>query len=111
MDTHQLKPAGLAAGSLWQSKGSVMSKATKEAGEELTHLEGAINNASLMAGLLDEAMVHTEEQANRPPAPNSYQLDGEQFERLMFAVSHLRTMVGDVKTKFYALHERLASNA
>jgi hypothetical protein len=83
-----------------------MSKAT----EELSQLEGAISTASLMAGLVDEAMVHTEEQCNCGN-PDSYQLRGEQLERLMFAVSHLRTMVGDVKTKFYALHARLASNS
>jgi hypothetical protein len=84
-----------------------MSKTTQASEPELSELEGAIHNASLMAGLLDEAMVHTEEQNNRGNR-DSYQLDGEELERLMFAVSHLRTMVRDVKTKFDALHERLA---
>jgi hypothetical protein len=38
-----------------------MSKTTDASEPELSELESAIHNASLMAGLLDEAMVHTEE--------------------------------------------------
>jgi hypothetical protein len=34
-------------------------------------------------------------------------LDGELVGRLMCAAEHLRQMVGDVKTKFYAMHERI----